>query len=203
LLTLGIPLVLWLWAPPSAILPTVWGMALLCAWVILKVDPKQLTGSWGWKAISPEHLWPMLARFVICAVLMAGLTWVYRPEMLFGFVREHPAMWAMVLLLYPLLSVLPQEIIYRRYMFARYATLLPNQVWLVLISGIAFGFGHIVFGNWIAPALCVVGGVLFSMTYQKTRSLALVCLEHALYGNFVFTIGLGRYFYHGAVGASP
>jgi membrane protease YdiL (CAAX protease family) len=73
---------------------------------------------------------------------------------------------------------------------------------LVLISGAAFGLAHIVFNNWVAPVLCAVGGVLFAHTYHKTRSLALVCLEHALYGDFVFTVGLGRYFYHGAVGAS-
>jgi hypothetical protein len=26
-----------------------------------------------------------------------------------------------------------------------------------------------------------------------------VCFEHALYGNLIFTVGLGEFFFHGAV----
>ncbi len=43
------------------------------------------------------------------------------------------------------------------------------------------------------------GGWLFADTYRQSRSLWLVCLEHALYGDLIFTIGLGTFFYHGAV----
>lgn len=83
-------------------------------------------------------------------------------------------------------------------MFDRYKTAFSPRV-LVLVSGVGFGFAHIVFGNWVAPVLCVIGGIMFAQTYARTRSLALVSLEHALYGDFIFTLGLGRYFYHGAV----
>ena len=41
------------------------------------------------------------------------------------------------------------------------------------------------------------GGLFFADTYAKTRSLAAVYFEHALYGCYLFTIGLGFYFYHG------
>ena len=34
--------------------------------------------------------------------------------------------------------------------------------------------------------------------YQRTGSLLVVSIEHALYGITIFAIGLGRYFYHGA-----
>jgi uncharacterized protein len=120
------------------------------------------------------------------------------PELLFGFVREKPLFWLIVMVMYPLISVVPQEIIFRRYMFDRYKTAFSPRV-LVLVSGVGFGFAHIVFGNWVAPVLCVIGGIMFAQTYARTRSLALVSLEHALYGDFIFTLGLGRYFYHGAV----
>jgi hypothetical protein len=43
-----------------------------------------------------------------------------------------------------------------------------------------------------------VGGLLFSWSYQQSGSLALTCIEHALFGNFLFTAGLGEFFYHGA-----
>jgi hypothetical protein len=123
------------------------------------------------------------------------------PDALFQFARERTRTWAMVMLLYPILSVVPQEVIFRTYLFARFRTLLRPPVVMLLVSGIGFGFAHIVFDNWVAPTLCAIGGLYFAHTYQKTRSLALVSLEHALYGNMMFTVGLGRYFYHGAVGS--
>ncbi|HXB22539.1 MAG TPA: hypothetical protein VNV88_14225 [Candidatus Solibacter sp.] len=43
-----------------------------------------------------------------------------------------------------------------------------------------------------------IGGLLFALTYQQSGSLLLACIEHAIFGNFIFTIGLGQFFYHGA-----
>jgi uncharacterized protein len=56
----------------------------------------------------------------------------------------------------------------------------------------------VIFGNWIAVALCAIGGLLFAFTYQNSGSLLLTCIDHALFGNFLFTIGLGQFFYHGS-----
>jgi hypothetical protein len=33
----------------------------------------------------------------------------------------------------------------------------------------------------------VIGGFLFALTYHQSHSLLLTCLEHALFGNFLFT----------------
>ncbi len=193
-----VPLVLWLYVPSRHIITVVWLMALVCYLLLRRSDPEALTGSWRWNAVRWVNLRPVLLRFVLCAAAMlAGTAWL-RPDLLFGFVRERPEIWAMVMVLYPILSVVPQEIVFRRYMFARHAAWLRSPWAMIAVSGLGFGFAHIVLNNWVAPLLCVVGGVLFSYTYHKTRSLALVTIEHALYGNFLFTIGLGYYFYHGA-----
>jgi len=40
--------------------------------------------------------------------------------------------------------------------------------------------------------LTFIGGVLFAYTYQKTKSTALVAIEHAVYGNWLFTVGMGE-----------
>jgi len=69
---------------------------------------------------------------------------------------------------------------------------------MMLVSAMAFGFVHIIFRNWLAVGLCAIGGLLFSFTYQTSGSFLLACLDHAIFGNFLFTIGLGRYFYHGS-----
>jgi uncharacterized protein len=65
-------------------------------------------------------------------------------------------------------------------------------------SALAFGFVHIIFGSWISVVLSTIGGLLFALTYMKSGSLLLTCIEHALFGDFIFTIGLGQFFYHGA-----
>jgi len=54
---------------------------------------------------------------------------------------------------------------------------------------------HLIFGNLVPVILTVAGGYLFARTYLATRSLFCVCVEHALYGCFIFTIGLGHLFY--------
>lgn len=44
--------------------------------------------------------------------------------------------------------------------------------------------------------LTIPGGYLLSATYSKTKSLLVTGIEHAIYGNLVFTVGLGFYFYN-------
>ncbi len=200
MLLLGVPLVLWRWLPPMAILPVLWGMALLCHAISRAVTHESTRRFWNWQAVNRRNLARMGLRFVLCAALLSALTAALKPELLGNFVRERPQLWAVVMVVYPLLSVVPQEIVFRSYLFARFSGRLLPPVAMLLVSGLGFGFAHIVFGNWVAPTLCAIGGLLFAQTYQRTRSLALVAIEHALFGDFIFTLGLGRYFYHGAVG---
>jgi len=120
----------------------------------------------------------------------------FAPEMLFSLIKDVPWLWLLVMLLYPLFSVYPQELMYRAYFFHRYKPLFGAGPVMVTASAALFGFVHIIFGNWISIALTAVGGVLFGLTYRRSGSLLLACLEHALFGDFIFTIGIGRFFYH-------
>jgi membrane protease YdiL (CAAX protease family) len=149
-------------------------------------------------AIVRKGLKPILVRAaVLCTVIGLGV-WVFMPERLFSFVRRAPLFWAVVMVLYPLLSVYPQEVFFRAFFFHRYRRLFGQGVATVIASAVLFGFVHIVFGHWISILLSGAGGFLFARTYFHSGSLALACIEHALYGNFIFTIGLGEFFYHGA-----
>lgn len=124
-----------------------------------------------------------------------ALTCLFFPEWLFGFPKQRPLLWLVVMLLYPILSALPQEFIYRTFMLRRYEPLFgPRTFW---VSALAFGFLHIVYLNAVAVGLSIIAGWMFTRNYEKTRSLAAVAVEHALYGCIVFTIGLGRFFYSG------
>jgi len=40
--------------------------------------------------------------------------------------------------------------------------------------------------------LTFVGGILFALTFQKTKSTLLVSIEHAIYGCWLFTVGMGE-----------
>ena len=140
----------------------------------------------------------ILVRDFVSLALMGVAVRVFARELLFSLVQQRPWLWAAIMLLYPLLSVYPQELLYRAFFFHRYQPLFGAGWAMLLASGLAFGFVHIIFGNWLAVVLCVVGGLLFSITYHQSGSLLLTCVDHAIFGNFIFTIGLGRFFYHGS-----
>lgn len=103
------------------------------------------------------------------------------------------------MVLYPVLSVYPQGIVYRAFLFGRYRELFGHAWAMVLVSAIAFAYVHVVFRNPLAPSLSFLGGLLFATRYEQTGSLFISSFEHALYGCAIFTIGLGRWFYHAAV----
>jgi uncharacterized protein len=140
----------------------------------------------------------VLLRFAAVAPIITAATWLLWPGQFLSLPRERPVFWAIIMVLYPLLSVWPQEMLYRALLFARYAAILPTNARRILASAVAFGFAHVIFLNWIAIAMTTAGGLLFARDYARHRSLKLVCLEHSLYGCLIFTIGLGRFFYTGA-----
>jgi hypothetical protein len=147
------------------------------------------------RPIQTKGLWlPLIAATFALAVVVA---WFF-PERLFELPRRLPALWALIMVLYPLLSVVPQEIIYRVFFFHRYGPFIRDARWIAAASALVFGLHHAIFGNWIAVALTIAGGWKFAQTYAATRSLRTVWLEHALYGCAIFSVGLGRFFYSGS-----
>ena len=147
-------------------------------------------------AIRP-HLSRAAIIFIVAAGGMTLATYLYAPARLFGLPRENTPLWLIVMCFYPVLSVYPQEIVYRAFIFHRYSAVFPQSWFAPALSAIAFGYAHVLLKNPVAVLLSLLGGALFAWTYHRTHSLALVWLEHALYGCFIFTVGLGYYFYSG------
>ena len=145
-----------------------------------------------WRGIWPQ-LVPVLLRDVILLILLGLAVRIFAPEFLFSLVRRQPLFWALIMLLYPLLSVYPQEFLYRAFFFQRYQPLFGSGRGMIAASSLAFSFVHIIFGNWLAVGLCCLGGLLFSLTYQRSGSLLLASIDHALFGNFIL-LGLGSFF---------
>lgn len=135
--------------------------------------------------------------FLASSILIGLGVWKFEKNLLFHFVKDSPQIWLIVMCLYPVVSAYPQEIIYRTFLFHRYKPLFSNRIAIIIASAAAFGFMHIIFWHWLPVALTLAGGFLFASTYDKTRSTFAAALEHSLYGCFIFTIGLGFYFFHG------
>jgi membrane protease YdiL (CAAX protease family) len=105
----------------------------------------------------------------------------------------------MILTLYPLLSALPQELVFRPLFFRRYGALFPGTAAAVACNALVFGLAHLMFWNWVALALTVAGGLIFARAYLGRGGFAMAVVLHAVCGAIIFTSGLGTFFYHGAV----
>ena len=156
---------------------------------------------WHLEALSWRLLGLVLGRWALaCAGMVAFLYWYDADRLMWG-ATIPPERMAMIFLLYPALSALPQEFIYCSFFFRRYQGILKSDAALMWVSAVLFAFAHCLYINPVAPGLGLIAGLIFASTYVKTRSLALVSLEHGLYGNALFFIGLGYYFFSGAVPA--
>ncbi|MBN2431767.1 MAG: CPBP family intramembrane metalloprotease [Acidobacteria bacterium] len=171
-------------------------LTVLCVIILVRdssFDRRRLTRL----RLEPALLRGILGRYLLAIVVLTVGLMIWRPDMLLGFVRQRPLMWALVMVLYPLFSVYPQEILYRAFLFHRYRPLFSSEQMRVHLSAAAFALVHIIFLNPLALVLSWAGGYIFARTYQRSQSLLLVSLEHALYGCLIFTVGLGSFFYHG------
>ena len=192
-----VPLLIYYRRIPNLPIPYLLITAIL-AFLVLWSDPAfKLSRLAAWGNFRP-FLSTILIRDAVCLVGLGIAAYFLAPQLLFSLIRRSPRLWAFIFLLYPLFSVYPQEVLYRAFFFHRYQPLFGNGWGMVFASALAFGFVHIIFRNWLAVGLCLIGGFLFSLTYQASGSLMLACLDHAIFGNFLFTIGLGQFFYHGS-----
>ena len=176
-----------------------WAATFYCLFVFMRSARPDWRQVWAWPEVNWQNLRLILLRFLLAVLAMIAFTAWYDPDRLFVLFHAHPEIIPRILVLYPVLSALPQEFVFCTFFFWRYGTLFNTPRRIILASAAAFAFAHVLFINPVAPPLSLIAGLIFAQTYQKTRSLALVTLEHGLYGNALFLIGLGWYFYHGAI----
>ncbi len=183
--------------PPGGPIPALVLLGVVAWWWLRRqpgVDRTDLTRPAALRVALPGILGLWVGVAVVAVV---GIT-VLAPDRLFALPREAPLIWVAVVVLYPLVSVYPQELIFRAFLFHRYGPLFGTGSVLVGASANAFGFAHVIFGSLWSVLLTLLGGALFAWRYRRTRSLLAASVEHALYGVLAFTVGLGDLFYHGA-----
>ncbi len=198
LLFFGFPTVFCCWLQPRGfhVIPVLVIASLACLLALLRSPGFDRRNLWN-AAGARGQLRRTFTVFVSGSLAIIACIAALAPASLLDLPRERPLLWALIMILYPGISVYPQELIYRAFLFHRYDSIFPSPLAKILASALAFGFVHIVFRNFVALAMTAAGGILFAITYQRSRSLAAVWLEHALYGWLVFTVGLGRFFFHG------
>lgn len=173
----------------------------ILALVLLLTDPafdRRQLGNWP---AARRELPRIFILAGIAAVVVSAVVAIARPDLLLSLVRDKPWLWLAIMFGYPIASVYPQEVIYRALIFHRYRPLFGSDTGAAIASTLAFAYAHIVLWNWVAVGVTLIGGALFAWTYVRTRSTLATAIEHAVYGCFLFTLGLGRYLYAGAAGA--
>lgn len=120
---------------------------------------------------------------VICLVLYMQ-DYLTLPDLLFYLV---------VLIIYPIISAPAQEIFFRSFFFYRYSELSSPYV-VGVLNIVLFAFYHKMYGGWLAVWLSLVGGIILTVLYMKSRNYWWVWICHGFLGVLVFVSGLGKHF---------
>jgi len=184
------PIILWLEVIP---IRPLWLMPIpliycLAVFFLTKMQHNEAAPQGAYKKTLLQAI-PIMVVLVITAYLISPVNFFIIP-------RKMPLLWAFILILYPIISALPQEFIYRQFYFERYNELFKGHNRIIWSSAITFSWLHIFYHNWVAILFSFLGGVIFAHSYQRTRSLKLVWLQHSIYGLWIFTVGLGHFFFH-------
>jgi|GEM_PF-61181 len=183
---------------PGAYIPLGFAAMFVAALLLLTTTP-----GFRWRTLFAGRLiadWRVALAFVVGATIVIYLIvqWLV-PWALFGFPSRAPRQWAMVMCLYPVLSVLPQSITFRVLFFTRYASLFEDNRRAIAVNAAVFGLAHILYMNWVAVALTTIGGAVFAWAHAERGSFWFANLLHIFGGWAIFTLGLGVFFYHGAI----
>ncbi len=157
--------------------------------VLLKVEKNKfkIAQYLNWKLFFKRTL---LQLFIISILTSLFVFFVDRPSF-YSVLLNKPLLWLVILFVYSVFSVYPQELIYRTFFFQRYQTLIKNELLFIVLNATLFSLAHIFFKNGLVIILTFIGGILFALTFKKTKSTLLVSIEHAIYGCWLFTVGMG------------
>jgi membrane protease YdiL (CAAX protease family) len=163
---------------------------LYILFVLLRVENNQfkIAKDLNWKLFWNQTLLKLLAIIILTTIYV----WWFDKTNLFSAVLNKPLLWLAILFIYSVFSVYPQELIFRTFFFQRYEGLFKSKALFIFINAIVFSLAHLFFRNTLVLAITFLGGLLFGLTFYKTKSTLFVTIEHAIYGCWLFTVGMGN-----------
>ncbi|WP_136685906.1 CPBP family intramembrane glutamic endopeptidase [Falsirhodobacter xinxiangensis] len=149
----------------------------------------------GWRAID----WPRVGVLSV-VTLLAGVIVMQMaaPARMFSLL-DRPQMLLTIAVFYPLLSALPQEVVFRALYFRRYRDIVPEGIPGLLLNAGLFSLAHLMYWNSIVMVMTFAGGFVFAWAHIVRRSFPMAWVMHSVAGLIVFACGLGIYFYSGNV----
>ncbi|MDB6177471.1 CPBP family intramembrane metalloprotease [Paracoccus sp. Z330] len=191
----GAPLAIALFLPPQEM------FAALFLFSVVGLVLLWRTGGFRWRNLVHGRRipWYEVAGIAVATLVSGALImWLARPEGLFAILRTRPDFLLLIWALYPILSALPQELIFRPLFFHRYGALLPSGKGAIAINAAVFSFAHLMYWSWVVAVMTFVGGWIFGRAYLR-HGFPAAWLLHAVAGNILFAVGMGYYFYSGNV----
>ncbi len=184
----------------AAILPASSMFPVLFAATALGVVLLHRTPGFAWSELRGRVDWRVVAGFaavtLACAFVVSWVTTGGRP---FAFAAANPGLMVAILILYPVLSALPQELVFRPLFFRRYGPILPDGAAGLILNAAVFSFAHLMYWSWIVTAMTFAGGLAFAWAYRVRGSFPLAVVLHGVAGPILFLLGLGMFFYSGNV----
>lgn len=192
------PVIMAVLLPPGMLFPVLFALMALGLYLL------HITPGFHWSdlsnGLSRVSLTVLLATAAATLAASVLIVTAKVPEALWWLPRERPMFMLLLAALYPLLSALPQEVVYRPLFFQRYGAILPSDPRVAIaLNAAVFSLAHLMYWNVIVAAMTLVGGALFAWSYQVRRSFAEAVLAHSIAGIILFAVGMGVFFYSGNV----
>lgn len=189
------PLLIALFLPPRLMFAALFGFTLVGLGLLAATGYKGRRLITGWHRIN----WGFAALFTVAVGLTGwAIVEVTRPDAMRPFSPERLKFLAVLWVLYPLLSALPQELLFRTLFFHRYGAIFPSPLVATIVNAGVFSLAHLMYWSVIVSLMTFAGGLLFAISYLR-RGFPSAWLLHALAGNMLFAVGMGAYFWSGNV----
>lgn len=160
------------------------------------------TGGFDWRSLIRGWGNVPWLKVLVFGLAVGAIAWTImqltRPGYAPLMTIERLRFLALVWLLYPILSALPQELIFRPLFFHRYGSLFRDERTALLVNASVFSFAHLMYWSWVVAIMTFAGGWIFARAYLRYGFPAAWML-HGIAGNMLFTMGMGAYFYSGNV----
>jgi len=193
-LYLALPLLIAVVLPPGSMFPALFAGTAFGIWLLHR------TGGFRWRDLRQGRIEPAaVAVFAVVTMAVALAVSIGTSGDPLRFATANPGFLVLILIFYPILSALPQELVFRVLWYHRYAPILPGGWPGIILNAAVFSLAHLMYWSGIVAVMTFVGGLAFAWAYQRRGSFPMAVVMHALAGQIVFALGLGMFFYSGNV----